>query len=134
MPRGRPKGSKNKSTLAKMNILETPVVETTVEVTDTTDKKDPTPIVKKDLVSKYSYCCDVCEKTFPGSPNPIDFMRLTGKADYYRESRSRKLCVCNDCSLELSDVVDRWLLKKNPKLRKFPLNGDTNEENVSDLS
>lgn len=134
MPRGRPKGSKNKSTLAKMNILETPVVETTVEVTDTTDKKDPTPVVKKDLVSKYSYCCDVCEKTFPGSPNPIDFMRLTGKADYYRESRSRKLYVCNDCALELSDVVDRWLLKKNPKLRKFPLNGDTNEENVSDLS
>lgn len=134
MPRGRPKGSKNKSTLAKMNILESPVVETIVEVTDTTNKKEPTPVVKKDLVSKYSYCCEVCERTFPGSPNPIDFMRLTGKADYYRESRSRKLYVCNECALELSDVVDRWLLKKNPKLRKFPLNGDINEENVSDIS
>lgn len=134
MPRGRPKGSKNKSTLAKVNILEAPVVETIVEVTDTNDKKEPTPVVKKDLVFKYSYCCDVCEKTFPGSPNPIDFIRLTGKADYYRESRSRRLYVCNECALELSDVVDRWLLKKNPKLRKFPLNGDNNEEDVSHLS
>ena len=98
------------------------------------DLEEKKPEVKKEFTSKYSYCCDVCEKTFPGSPNPVDFMRLTGKADYYRESRSKNLYICNDCALELSDVVDRWLLKKNPKLRKFPLNGGNNEEDVSDLS
>lgn len=122
MPRGRPKGSKNKSTLMK-TTEEIPVIQ-----------EEKKPEVKKEFTSKYSYCCDVCEKTFPGSPNPIDFIRLTGKADYYRESRSRRLYVCNECALELSDVVDRWLLKKNPKLRKFPLNGDNNEEDVSHLS
>lgn len=122
MPRGRPKGSKNKSTLKK-TTEEIPVIQ-----------EEKKPEVKKEFTSKYSYCCDVCEKTFPGSPNPIDFIRLTGKADYYRESCSRRLYVCNECALELSDVVDRWLLKKNPKLRKFPLNGDNNEEDVSHLS
>jgi len=132
MPRGRPKGSKNKSTLMKMNLL----AEATEKVEEKTIpvQEEKKPEVKKEFTPKYSYCCEVCERTFPGSPNPIDFMRLTGKADYYRESRSRKLYVCNECALELSDVIDRWLLKKNPKLRKFPLNGDSNEENVSDLS
>ena len=132
MPRGRPKGSKNKSTLMKMNLLNDIPEKTTEETPVIQEEKKPE--VKKEFTPKYSYCCEVCEKTFPGSPNPIDFMRLTGKADYYRESRSRKLYICNECALELSDVVDRWLLKKNPKLRKFPLNGGTDEEDVSDLS
>lgn len=132
MPRGRPKGSKNKSTLMKMNLLES--VPEKIEENLPVIEEEKKPEQKKEFTPKYTYRCEVCEKTFPGSPNPIDFMRLTGKADYYRESRSRKLYVCNECALELSDVVDRWLLKKNPKLRKFPLNGDTNEENVSDLS
>ena len=132
MPRGRPKGSKNKGTLMKMNLLDDAPEKTTEETPVVQEEKKPE--VKKEFTSKYSYCCDVCEKTFPGSPNPVDFMRLTGKADYYRESRSKNLYICNDCALELSDVVDRWLLKKNPKLRKFPLNGGNNEEDVSDLS
>lgn len=132
MPRGRPKGSKNKSTLLKMNLLDITPEKTIEEPSVVQEEKKPE--IKKEFTTKYSYCCDVCEKTFPGSPNPIDFMRLTGKADYYRESRSRKLYVCNQCALELSDVVDRWLLKKNPKLRKFPMTGDTNEENLSDIS
>ena len=116
----------------KMSLLEDIPKKTTEEISVVQEEKKPE--VKKEFTPKYSYCCDVCEKTFPGSPNPIDFMRLTGKADYYRESRSKKLYICNECALKLSDVVDRWLLKKNPKLRKFPLNGATNEENISDIS
>lgn len=140
MPRGRPKGSKNKSTLMKMELPDS-IKEQYTSISDITKTPEEQPAILKSVklseyqsLPKYHYCCEVCERNFPGSPNPIDFMRLTGKADYYRESRSRKLYVCNECALELSDVVDRWLLKKNPKLRKFPLNGDTNEENVSDLS
>ncbi len=132
MPRGRPKGSKNKSTLMKMNLLDDAPEKTTEETPVVQEEKKPE--VKKEFTSKYSYCCDVCEKTFPGSPNPVDFMRITGKADYYRESRSTKLYICNNCALELSDVVDRWLLKKNPKLRKFPVYEVADEKNVSDIS
>lgn len=132
MPRGRPKGSKNKGTLMKMNLLDDAPEKTTEEALVIQEEKKPE--VKKEFTPKYSYCCEVCERTFPGFPNSIDFIRLTGKADYYRESRSGRLYVCNECALELSDVVDRWLLKKNPKLRKFPLNGGNNEEDVSDLS
>ena len=140
MPRGRPKGSKNKSTLMKMELPDS-VKEQYTSISDITKTPEEKPSILKPVklseyqsLPKYHYCCEVCGRSFPGSPNPIDFIRLTGKADYYRESRSRRLYVCNECALELSDVVDRWLLKKNPKLRKFPLNGGNNEEDVSDLS
>lgn len=120
MPRGRPKGSKNNSTLAKMNILETPITPSCEKVSE-----EPKPEVvsesKKEIAPKNSFVCEICKETIIGSPYSLDFIRLTGKPDYHREARSSRMLVCNKCSKELSDVVDRWLLKKNPDLRKFPI-------------
>lgn len=130
MPRGRPKGSKNKSTLAKMNILEAPIAPSCEKVLE-----EPLPEVvvepKKDVAPKNSFVCEICRQTVVGIPYSLDFTRLTGKPEYHREARSSRMLVCNKCSKELSDVVDAWLLKKNPGLRKFPvimLDGETYEK------
>ena len=85
MPRGHPKGSKNKSTLMKMNLLadSTPVVKA--------EESTPEPVVeiKKEPVIKNSFKCDICERIFPGSPCMLDFVRITGKADYHREALAK---------------------------------------------
>lgn len=68
--------------------------------------------------------CERCGAEIPGDPLKLDTNLLTGKADYHRESR-RYIRLCNKCSCELSELVDRWLWDKeeggNPELRKFPL-------------
>ena len=68
--------------------------------------------------------CERCGAEIPGDPLKLDTNLLTGKADYHRESR-RYVRLCNKCSTELSELVDRWLWDSrkggNPELRKFPL-------------
>lgn len=68
--------------------------------------------------------CERCGAEIPGDPLKLDTNLLTGKADYHRESR-RYVRLCNKCSSELSELVDRWLWDRrkggNPELRKFPL-------------
>ena len=131
MPRGRPKGSKNKSTLMKMNLLEvaTEEVQVTPQTEETVTKASEMPTeIKLEYTPKNSFVCQICNRTVMGSPYSLDFNRITGKADYHRDSRSKKMYVCNDCSKELSDVIDKWLLKKNPGLRKFPVEGVSDEE------
>ena len=68
--------------------------------------------------------CERCGAEILGDPLKLDTNLLTGKANYHRESR-RYIRLCNKCSCELSELVDRWLWDKveggNPELRKFPL-------------
>lgn len=124
MPRGRPKGSKNKTTLEKMNLLDipevspppTPVVKETYKENDTAVVQDvATPAVK------VSSICEICGSPIYASPCILHIGRITGKAEYFREANSTKLSVCYNCSKELSDMIDKWLLKKNPKLMKIPV-------------
>lgn len=120
MPRGRPKGSKNKTTLEKMNLLDIPEVS-----------PPPTPIVKKNNTAvvqdvatpavKVSSICEICGSPIYANPCILHIGRITGKAEYFREATSKKLSVCYNCSKELSDLIDKWLLKKNPKLMKIPV-------------
>lgn len=124
MPRGRPKGSKNKTTLEKMNLLDipevspptTPVVKETYKQNNTTVVQDvATPAVK------VSSTCEICGSPIYANPCILHIGRITGKAEYFREATSTKLSVCYNCSKELSDLIDKWLLKKNPKLMKIPV-------------
>lgn len=124
MPRGRPKGSKNKTKLQKMNLLDipevspppTPVVKETYKENDTAVVQDvATPAVK------VSSICEICGSPIYASPCILHIGRITGKAEYFREATSTKLSVCYNCSKELSDMIDKWLLKKNPKLMKIPV-------------
>ena len=121
---GRPKGSKNKNTVAKtktenkkavvnnttnvVNATETP------EITETTGvkrvpKTDPKPITVK-------YECELCGKPIYDSPRIIRCTELTGFALYYRSIQDQYK-VCNECGKEFNDVVEKWLIKKGAKLR-----------------
>ena len=124
MPRGRPKGSKNKTTLEKMNLLDipevspppTPVVKETYKENNTAVVQDvATPAVK------VSSICEICGSPIYANPCILHIGRITGKAEYFREATSTKLSVCYNCSKELSDLIDKGLLKKNPKLMKIPV-------------
>ena len=150
---GRPKGSKNKATLERearereecKNIDEQPIklsqestpesdpsvylgegengsegaLEGITEVEGKTEGKTKGKLKKSSLP-----LCERCGAEIPGDPLKLDTNLLTGKADYHRESR-RYVRLCNKCSSELSELVDRWLWDKrkggNPELRKFPV-------------
>lgn len=150
---GRPKGSKNRATLEreareraerkksdKQSIKLSPgaekesnpsvylgesengserALEAATEVEGKTESKTKGKVKKSSLPQ-----CERCGAEIPGDPLKLDTNLLTGKADYHRESR-RYVRLCNKCSCELSELVDRWLWDKrrggNPELRKFPL-------------
>lgn len=90
------------------------------------DKSDSDSNPKSKVRPKKSFLpqCERCGAEIPCDPLKLDTNLLTGKADYHRESR-RYIRLCNKCSCELSELVDRWLWDRrkggNPELRKFPL-------------
>lgn len=119
---GRPKGSKNKSTVvkdktnAKTENKKTPI-NTTVETTNSTEitevKKTP-KIDSKSISAKYE--CELCGKPIYDSPRIIRCTELTGFALYHRSIQDQYK-VCNECGKEFNDVVEKWLIKKGAKLR-----------------
>ena len=111
---GRPKGSKNKSTVAKIKTEDKKKAANTQETTETTEvkkvpKADPKPISAK-------YECELCGKPIYDSPRIIRCTELTGFALYYRSIQDQYK-VCNECGKEFNDVVEKWLIKKGAKLR-----------------
>ena len=119
---GRPKGSKNKSTIAKDKINvktenKKAPINTTVETIDSTEatevKKVP-KTVSKSISAKYE--CELCGKPIYDSPRIIRCTELTGFALYYRSIQDQYK-VCNECGKEFNDMVEKWLIKKGAKLR-----------------
>ena len=119
---GRPKGSKNKSTIIKDKINvktenKKAPINTTVETTNSTEttevkkvpKTDPKPITAK-------YECELCGKPIYDSPRIIRCTELTGFALYYRSIQDQYK-VCNECGKEFNNMVEKWLIKKGAKLR-----------------
>lgn len=119
---GRPKGSKNKNTVAKdkANVKtenkKTPIniiVETT-NSTEATEVKKVPKTDSKPITAKYE--CELCGKPIYDSPRIIRCTELTGFALYYRSIQDQYK-VCNECGKEFNDVVEKWLIKKGAKLR-----------------
>ena len=119
---GRPKGSKNKNTVAKDKTNaktenKKAPINTTVETIDSTEatevKKVP-KTVSKSISAKYE--CELCGKPIYDSPRIIRCTELTGFALYYRSIQDQYK-VCNECGKEFNDVVEKWLIKKGAKLR-----------------
>ena len=114
---GRPKGSKNKSTVAKIKTESEKKITNTPETTNSTEtteakkvpKADPKPISAK-------YECELCGKPIYDSPRIIRCTELTGFALYYRSIQDQYK-VCNECGKEFNDMVEKWLIKKGAKLR-----------------
>ena len=55
--------------------------------------------------------CDACHEPIYCDANRIDTNVLTSRADYFRKT-PRFVNLCSKCSLELSNLVDKWLLDK----------------------
>ena len=116
---GRPKGSKNKNTVTKVESKKTAVNNTTnvintTKTTETTEVKKVPKADSKPISAKYE--CELCGKPIYDSPRIIRCTELTGFALYYRSIQDQYK-VCNECGKEFNDMVEKWLIKKGAKLR-----------------
>ena len=119
---GRPKGSKNKNTIAKdkTNVKtenKKASINTAVEITNSTEITEVKKALKADskpISAKYE--CELCGKPIYDSPRIIRCTELTGFALYYRSIQDQYK-VCNECGKEFNDMVEKWLIKKGAKLR-----------------
>ena len=114
---GRPKGSKNKSTAAKIKTeseKKTTNTPKTTNSTETTEAKKVLKVDSKPISAKYE--CELCGKPIYDSPRIIRCTELTGFALYYRSIQDQYK-VCNECGKEFNDMVEKWLIKKGAKLR-----------------
>lgn len=115
MPRGRPKGSKNKSkdieiTTSKIDIFEEKEPNKNVSVTE---------IISTIETIKPKAQCDLCGDSIYSQGNYINLNILTSKATWHRNCNKDRLCLCNNCAKELNNLIDTFILQKNPKLNKW---------------
>lgn len=152
---GRPKGSKNKKTLererleaslksnleAQILVQESQVEESTADeqkpeiealntIQDLPNEETETeeqPKTSKKKTSPSKPKCERCGVEVDSEPYKVDTNMLTGRADYFRES-TRYVKLCGKCSMELSKIVDNFLLSSecSEGIRKFPI--DSNKE------
>ena len=155
MPRGRKPGSKNKKTLERERLeaslksnleAQIPVQESQVEESTPDEEKpeigalntiqdlpkEEIEIEEQSKTSKKKTSpskpkCERCGVEIDSEPYKVDTNVLTGRADYFRES-TRYVKLCGKCSMELSKIVDNFLLSGecSEGIRKFPI--DSNKE------
>lgn len=103
MPRGRPKGSKNKIT--------------TIINSDSIPQEEDLGVKIKTY--KTSTFCELCGKEILCSPIKINLNILTGKAIWHRTSKKDRFNICNTCATELNTLIDNFIINKNKNLIKF---------------
>ena len=62
----------------------------------------------KPTIDKYNHC-ERCGAVVMHEPWKADLNVLTGRADYHRQS-PRYIKLCSKCSMELSNLVDKWFI------------------------
>ena len=127
---GRRPGSKNKPKTDKIKPVEDNTLfhwnETIQKLNDMKEEGDlakesettsievqpePEPIKnkgRKPATDKYNHC-ERCGATVMCEPFRADLNVLTGRADYHRQS-PRYVKLCSKCSMELSNLVDKWFV------------------------
>ena len=63
---------------------------------------------RKPATDKYNHC-ERCGTVVKCEPFRADLNVLTGRADYHRQS-PRYIKLCSKCSMELSNLVDKWFI------------------------
>lgn len=63
---------------------------------------------RKPTIDKYNHC-ERCGAVVMHEPFKADLNVLTGRADYHRQS-PRYIKLCSKCSMELSNLVDKWFI------------------------
>lgn len=76
---------------------------------------------RKPTIDKYNHC-ERCGATVMCEPFRADLNVLTGRADYHRQS-PRYVKLCSKCSIELSNLVDKWFIDGGGK-NKFEIKFD----------
>lgn len=127
---GRTKGSKNKPKINKVKPVEDKTLfhwnETIQKLNQMKEKGDwtqepnienePEPDStevqskkgRKPTSDKYNHC-ERCGAVVKCEPFRADLNVLTGRADYHRQS-PRYVKLCSKCSMELSNLVDKWFI------------------------
>ena len=143
---GRRKGSKNKKTLERERLEaslksnleaqipaqgsqveesmpdeEKPEIEALNTIQDLPNKVATESKTSKKKTSSSKPKCERCGVEIDSEPYKVDTNMLTGRADYFRES-TRYVKLCGKCSMELSKIVDNFLLSGecSEGIRKFP--------------
>ena len=85
---------------------------TEIKISEPTENQtESKPKIKLNKELKPKSYCDACHEPIYCDANRVDTNVLTSRADYFREV-PRFVNLCSKCSLELSNVVDKWLLDK----------------------
>lgn len=116
---GRPKGSKNKSTIEKELSSQVETVDNPVDNVDKIENVEKVEVEVKLRGKQKEYRkCDRCGKEIYCEPWKIDTNMLTGKAEYWRNI-PRRLSICSECAKELSDLVEKFFLEKGILKKNF---------------
>ena len=136
MPRGRPKGSKNRPKDVSQNLFTEDKINTQKTTINTQkiieETKDLTDANIKTLVEEENKklpqktpnilgYCDKCHKPVYSSFITANLSHLTGKAIWHRDCNLERLNLCSDCGAALNSIIDAWILKDNPQYKKFSL-------------
>lgn len=54
--------------------------------------------------------CDRCHKKIISGEKNINLTYLTGMAPWHRRVSLDRVCLCSDCSKELNEMIDSWLI------------------------
>lgn len=151
MPRGRPKGSKNKPKATeetKETLILEPVSEPENEVEnkkikpsepkqeENTEpikmdegKVDETKVPKTSKVKKKEYpTCDICGTECLCDRTKLNLTYLTGKAPWHREVKGDIFHICPNCAEALNKLIDNWLLEHGVPPKFTPLTEDQTED------
>ena len=87
---------------------ETPSTEAQPEPEPESKESKESKKGRKSTTDKYNHC-ERCGATVMCEPFRADLNVLTGRADYHRQS-PRYVRLCSKCSMELSNLVDKWFI------------------------
>ena len=136
MPRGRPKGSKNKSKITNNAFIfltqdqvekptENPVNSGAILnnfeegniITPEEEKIKKSPEKPRKIIGT----CDKCKKDIYSSFFVANLSQLTSKASWHRECKLDRINLCSDCASELNSIIDNWILKDRPEYKKIEI-------------
>lgn len=121
MPRGRPRKVKVETEVKK---VETEKAETEKENIPATEKgKKPAQNIAKNTPAKNNSTkdtrptCQCCGKKIDSSVRTLNLTYLTSIAPYRFEIENENglVKVCGECALELSKVIEGWMIEKGAK-------------------
>ena len=101
---GRPKGSKNKNSAAKIEEIQEPITQE--------------PVVKGRPKTDSRPRCNLCNSPINSSPRVINISQLSGFAPYHFDIVP-VIKVCDNCAVEFKDMIEKWLIKHGAEVKEY---------------